>query len=54
MTQHELPLGLITVHCFACPASVQGSTPDRAHEAMEAHYAEKHARLIGQIVAELG
>jgi hypothetical protein len=46
MTQIALPLGLITVHCFTCPHSVTGATPDAAHDAMERHYAEAHAALI--------
>lgn len=46
MTQLGLPLGLITVHCFTCPHTVTGVTPDVAHDLMEAHYAAAHAALI--------
>lgn len=37
---------LITVHCFACPHTVEGTSPDEAHDLMEAHYSEKHSLLI--------
>lgn len=42
---------LITVHCFTCPKTVTGSTPDEAHDLMEDHYAEKHAALIARLCA---
>jgi hypothetical protein len=40
---------VITVHCFACPHTVTGATPQDAHDLMEAHYAAAHAALIGRL-----
>lgn len=46
MSDPQLDLGLITVHCFTCPHVEVGTTPDRAHDQMERHYAAAHAALI--------
>lgn len=53
MSQLDLPLGLIVVHCFACPHRVERADPDAAHDAMEAHYREVHGPLIASIVGSL-
>lgn len=49
--QLPLDLGLITVHCFTCPHSVTGSTPEEAHDLMERHYADEHAVFIRRLAA---
>lgn len=49
MTQPAL-LPEITVHCFTCPHIVTGSTPDEAHDLMEAHYRDKHTALIERLI----
>jgi hypothetical protein len=49
--QSTLDLGLITVHCFACPHVEVGVSPDDAHDCMERHYVAAHAALIGRLVA---
>lgn len=50
----QLPLfAEITVHCFACPATVTGASPDEAHDLMEQHYATKHPLLIARLAASL-
>lgn len=46
----QLPLGLITVHCFACTTTVEAATPDAAHDAMECHYRVSHRELIESII----
>lgn len=47
----QLPLGLITVHCFdlRCEYVVVAATPDDAHEQMERHYDEQHALYIRSV-----
>ena len=37
---------VITVHCFTCPHVERGVSPQAAHDQMEQHYAEEHAKLI--------
>jgi len=45
---------LITVHCFfGCPYVAQSVDPQPAHDLMEQHYTEKHAKQIDRIVARL-
>lgn len=46
----ELPLGLVTVHCFACPHTVESADPNEAHNAMEVHYRAAHSALIASII----
>lgn len=53
MTQLDLPLGLITVHCFTCPYSVTGASPAAAHDAMERHYSAAHGPLVERLAAGL-
>lgn len=45
---------LIVVCCFACPHHVAATTPQEAHDLMEAHYAEAHGPLIRRLAGELG
>jgi hypothetical protein len=40
---------LTTVNCFACPAVVSEVSAIRAHDLMEAHYAEKHRQFIRRL-----
>ena len=54
--QLSLPLAdtIITVHCFfGCPYVAQSAAPQPAHDLMERHYAEKHAKQIDRIIARL-
>jgi hypothetical protein len=54
MDQLVLPLGLITMHCFACPHTITAANgPGPAHEAMEHHYTTAHGALIRSIVTAL-
>lgn len=45
---------LITVCCFCCPHKVTGTTPQEAHDLMEAHYADKHAARITALTGDGG
>jgi hypothetical protein len=40
---------LTTVNCFACPHAISEVSAIRAHDAMEAHYAEKHRQFIRRL-----
>lgn len=48
--QLGLDLGLVRVHCFACPHVVEDTDPREAHDRMEGHYAAVHAALIARIL----
>ena len=41
----------ITVHCFTCRHTVEGATPNEAHDLMESHYEQQHRVLIDRLVA---
>lgn len=49
-TDGERLFDLITVHCFACPHVVERADPIEAHDAMEEHYRDVHAKLIASLV----
>jgi hypothetical protein len=51
VTVEQLALALpeITVHCFACPHTITATTPDEAHDRMEAHYDVEHAVYIRSV-----
>ena len=50
--QLAFALDLIRVHCFdqRCAHVVEDTDPDRAHDAMERHYADLHAAYIRSVV----
>lgn len=52
-TQLAFDLNLVVVHCFTCPHSVARTDPNEAHDAMEAHYRDRHAVLIARIAGGL-
>lgn len=44
----------VAVHCFfGCRHVVLGDTTEAAHDAMEAHYREKHVAQVARIVGSL-
>ena len=44
---------MIVVHCIFCPFTVESTTSEGAHSAMETHYNEKHGEDIKRMLAEM-
>jgi hypothetical protein len=55
--QLSLPLSdeVFVIHCFfrGCSYITQSADPQEAHDLMERHYDEKHARQIDRIVGRV-